>query len=1074
MRRGWHDEGMASSAASPVFAGRVAELAALHHAFAKAASGTPSTVLIGAEPGDGKTRLVGEFARAVQDKALLLTGGCVDLTVAGLPYTPFTAMLRGLVRARGADAVTALLPGGQAGELAGLLPELGPPPSGGDPGLGTARLFGAVLTLLEALAEQGSLVIVVEDLHWADQPTSDLLGFLVASLRDAAILVLATFRSDEVEADPLRLLLPRLDRMAGVSRIELGPLTRAEVTAQLTGILGRIPEPRLVNAVYERGQGSPLFTEALVTPDGDLVEGVPRALHYLLRGTVRELPEQTRQVLRLAAIGSAAGTGQVGHGLLAAVTGLDDAALTDALRPAVARHVLASDGDGYVFTHQMYCEAVLADVLAGEGSAAHRRYALAIEADPAACPPGTAAARLANHWHGAREYDRALLAAWQAAADAGAAAAYPLRLRMLEHVLHLWDRATDAVAGLHTDRAGVLELAADAARWAGEPERGLMYVTRALPHEGEASDPERVAALLRRHAALCRDMLVPDPVAMDDLRAALKLARHPTPERARVLAQLGWALRRADQHHEAGQRARELARLAERLGDAELRAEATLLLAAVGAQQGGDTVAGLRAALAAAAGLGAGQLEVWAYLTAGHVREDFGDHELAIQFGREGLLRARQLGLGRQLAAPIAGNLAESLTSAGRWDEALEILDEILSLGLPPLGRAHPLLVRGRIAILRGDIEAASRALAELHSLPAGLHAESHYAFPLAELEIDVRLAGGDLVGALTAAAAFPAESGEGNPWFQWSLLTTAIRACADAADAGVTRFPAPAPDPAGLRRSLGRRAAKLARRNPRHHAYAATFAAEAVRADGHLDLAAWDAASTAWESLGEPYPAAYCLLHAARAAMSPRKGVTAPAGPSDGVSGAAPVSVPAGEPASDVHDGSDGVSGAASGGVPAGERDSAVAGGPDGAPGSEPADMPGVEAGMYARGPAGRVAGDREAATGRLRQAAGLSSQLSAQPLLQRISRLARQARVDLPTGTQAARSTRFGLTDRELEVLGLVAAGRGNRDIAAELFISPKTASVHVSNILAKLGVSSRVEAAAIVHRLHILDDH
>src|SRR6266700_3119352 len=108
-------EGMASSAASPVFAGRVAELAALHNAFAEAVSGTPATALIGAEPGYGKTRLVGEFTGAVRDRALLLTGGCVELTVAGLPYAPFTAMLRGLVRARGADAVIALLPGGQAG-----------------------------------------------------------------------------------------------------------------------------------------------------------------------------------------------------------------------------------------------------------------------------------------------------------------------------------------------------------------------------------------------------------------------------------------------------------------------------------------------------------------------------------------------------------------------------------------------------------------------------------------------------------------------------------------------------------------------------------------------------------------------------------------------------------------------------------------------------------------------------------------------------------------------------------------------------------------------------------------------
>jgi DNA-binding CsgD family transcriptional regulator len=693
---------------------------------------------------------------------------------------------------------------------------------------------------------------------------------------------------------------------------------------------------------------------------------------------------------------------------------MDYAALTGALRPAVARHLLASDEDGYLITHQLYCEAALADVLAGERAAAHRRYAEAIEADPGACPPGTAAARLANHWHGARDYDRALLAAWRAACDAGAAAAYPLRLRMLEHVLSLWDRVDDAPAKTGTDLAGLLELAADAARWAGEPPRALTYSQRAMSIEDADRDPDRHAALLRRRAAASRDLLSPGAGEMASLRAALHLASRPTTERARVLAQLGWALRRADEHTEAGQRARELARLAGQLADPALQAEAALLLAAVGAHRGADTIAGVRAALDKAASLGAAQLELWAYLTAGHVLADFGSHELAITWGREGLARACQLGLGRQMAAPIAGNLAESLTCAGRWDEALEVLAEILSLDLPPLGRVHALLASGQIAVLRGDTEAASRALAEVRSLPAGLHAESHYALPLAGLAIDVPLASGKLAAALHAAAGLPAQSGEGNPWLQWALLTTAMRACADAAEAGLTGAPPAMPDHAALRRSLRRGAAGLARRNPRHDAYALTFAAEAARAGGHHDPAAWDAASAAWDSLTEPYPAAYCLLHAARALLADATATGMPAGP------------------------------------------------PGLSPGSAPL-------GAARRGRPPR----RDDAAGRLRRAAELAGPLGARPLLARVSRVARQARVDLPLAAQAVPGpSRFGLTDRELEVLRLVTAGRNNRDIAAELFISPKTASVHVSNILAKLRVSSRVAAAAVAHREHLFD--
>jgi DNA-binding CsgD family transcriptional regulator len=368
----------------------------------------------------------------------------------------------------------------------------------------------------------------------------------------------------------------------------------------------------------------------------------------------------------------------------------------------------------------------------------------------------------------------------------------------------------------------------------------------------------------------------------------------------------------------------------------------------------------------------------------GHVLEGRGSHELAIQLGREGLARARQLGLGRQLAAPIAANLAESLTSVGRWDEALEILDEILSLGQPPLGQVHTLLGRGQIVIARGDLDAAAGVLREVRALPAGVHVEGHYAFPLARLEIDGRLAEGDFTGALVAARAFPAHDPRArpDPRYSLALLATAMRACADAR---TVSLPPTAPDPARLREDLQERAGGIACLSPLHDAYAVTFAAEATRADGRHDPARWDAACAAWDSLGQPYPAAYALVHAARAAAA---------------------------------------------------------------------------------------TGNRDEAAPRLRRAAGLAGQLGARPLTQQIARYARQLRVDLPAASQAAAPTRYGLTEREFEVLRLVADGRGNRDIAAELFISPKTASVHVSNILTKLGVATRTEAAATAHRQGLLE--
>ncbi len=127
----------------------------LDDALEAAAGGSPQVVLVDAESGGGKSRLVTDFAARVRGRALVLAGGCVDLGAAGLPFAPFTAALRVLIRERGAGEVTALLPGGNAGELAALVPELGSPPSGGDPEMGVA--------LLQGLAELGGCGLTGHD-----------------------------------------------------------------------------------------------------------------------------------------------------------------------------------------------------------------------------------------------------------------------------------------------------------------------------------------------------------------------------------------------------------------------------------------------------------------------------------------------------------------------------------------------------------------------------------------------------------------------------------------------------------------------------------------------------------------------------------------------------------------------------------------------------------------------------------------------------------------------------------------------------------------------------------------------
>ena len=297
---------MTAGLVSPVFAGRKAELTLLAGAFEDAAGGTPRTVLTGAEAGGGKSRLVTEFTATVGDRAMVLAGGCVELSSGGLPYAPFTAALRQLVRTRGAAEVAGLLPGQAAGELGVLLPDFGTPPAGADPGTARARLFEVLLTLLEALAEQQPVVLVVEDVHWADRSTCDLLSFLVRNIQRARVLLVVTFRSDELNRnDMLRPLLAGLARAERVSRLELARLSRAQAAMQLEGILGRPPDAALISEVYQRGGGVPLLTEALVSSDGTVSAELPTSVRDLLLAAVAVLPERTQQALRISAAGGA-------------------------------------------------------------------------------------------------------------------------------------------------------------------------------------------------------------------------------------------------------------------------------------------------------------------------------------------------------------------------------------------------------------------------------------------------------------------------------------------------------------------------------------------------------------------------------------------------------------------------------------------------------------------------------------------------------------------------------------------------------------------------------------------------
>ena len=276
-------------------------------------------------------------------------------------------------------------------------------------------------------------MLVVEDLHWADQSTRDLLAFLVRNLRRERVLLVVTYRNDEPGQQRLGPYLAELDRGGPVQRLELPRLDRAQTAAQLVGILGAAPAAELVERVFARSEGNPFFTEELLAAVRAGSGELPATLRDLLRGRVQALPEPAQQVLGVVAVAGR----QVPHRLLATVAGLDDETLVEALRAAVASQLLVTTPgeDGYDVRHALLREVIDADLLPGERARLHAAYARALTEQPelAVRSPAVTAAELAVHWDAAGEPARALPARVEAGLAAERAQAFaeapPLRAR---------------------------------------------------------------------------------------------------------------------------------------------------------------------------------------------------------------------------------------------------------------------------------------------------------------------------------------------------------------------------------------------------------------------------------------------------------------------------------------------------------------------------------------------------------------------------------------------------------------------------------------------------------------------
>ncbi|WP_208898666.1 helix-turn-helix transcriptional regulator [Streptomyces incarnatus] len=989
---------------SPVFVGRTDELDILNDALARARAGEPQALLLGGEAGVGKTRLVEEFATAAGRHAVVAVGGCVEIGADGLPFAPFSSALRALRDALPEEFAAAA--SGQEEELARLLPDLGEAGAGRHDEQGMARLFELTARLLERVAAEHPVVLVLEDLHWADASTRHLLAYLFRTLRAGRLLVLASYRSDDVHRrHPLRPLLAELDRLRTVRRIELARFTREEAGRQIAGILAAEPDPAQVDEIFERSDGNAFFIEELAVAACDgCCTGLTDSLRDLLLVRVETLPESAQRVARVVAEGGST----VEYRLIAAVAQLGEDDLIEALRAAVGANILTVTpaGDGYRFRHSLVREAVADDLLPGERSRLNRRYAEALEADPTLVPADARVMRLASYWYHAHDAAKALPAVLDASVVARRRHAYTEQLGLLERAMELWDSAPEEVRSAlrpvdytevyppcgcdpATTPLRYLDLMAEAAvagRFGGERERALKITKRALRLLEDEPDPLRAAWFWVQRSRLVQAQARGD--GWQELATAQELVRGlpPSEVHAEVLAlAAGWSMlhRPGPEAFAAAERAVEYAHM---VGARDIELHARLTLGGLKVDSGDpDTgLAEMRQVLRDTLAEGAHYVAGRAYVNLPSELQSLGRDREAAPLLREGIAFARRYGM-LDSEAWIWGNLSEALYSLGQWTEAAEAAAHATRGAHSAKPRGAGALRLAHLALARGDLAEAGRQLAAARAHYGTHDPMPQASLPLARVALGVAAEEGriadaraELIRALDDG--FP----PGTQRYGWPLLRAAATAEAEA-----RALPAAESGRAEILDRLREAIRALTTGAPLWQAYEGWTRAELRRAEGTDTADDWSPVVTAFECLDRPYELAR-VRHRLAAAL--------------------------------LADGGDE------------ERDRAVE---------------------------------------LLRLAAAVAAHLDARSLAGTVARLAQRARLTLTRANGQALAAAdpaaaLGLTSRERDVLRLVSAGRTNRQIAEELFISPKTASVHVSNILSKLGVSGRGEAAAMAHRL------
>ncbi len=993
---------------STKFVGRVGELAELELALGEAAARRPVLVLLSGDSGVGKTRLVAEFEHrlarqrddtsAADDRALVLRGEGVEQSEAELPYAPLLGALRPLVRERH-PTLTGLSAGARA-QLATLIPGLDddPAPDPRHDAASQLRLFEALLELLDCLGEHDTVVLILEDVHWADPSTRTFISFLARSVRQERLMLLLTYRTDELHRrHALRPLLAELERLERARRIHLAPFDRDELAEALTDILGEAPSPQLVERLYARSEGNALFSEELLAAGLDGRGAAPQSLRDAFMLRIERLSADAQTAARAIAVGRA-----LNEPLIADLTGIEHNRLHAALREAVSEQVLTADegDDRLCFRHALLREALYDDLLPGERSELHLALARALEAQLTGGRDRQAqvAAAIANHYASAGDQPAALRATVRAALAAREVHAYGEAAELAERALELWPRVPEAERDLSLDHVDLLRLAASASSIAGDRGRAEVLLRSALAELDPAADPLRRAALLSRLARI-QWTLNRAAQGLETAQEALALLPEDdrSSERVGLIAWLARTQFLRGRYRDALRDGKEAlgAAIAARDRYSEGEVLNTLGMTDIALGNVDEGVAELRRSVEIAQELGDVESAGYAYANLADMLNLAGRTSEALSVAQEGLAATpRRVTRNHDWMMLTVSEVAFEL---GDWNTArTHLVPELSQVAGTEL--IFRLLREAELCLGTGDDEVAARRLEEAEPLVAS-SSEAQWIGLLGALLGELRRRQRDLPGAraVVAQALDRIELCTDDVMRIARVTAVGARVEADFAQRARDLREKPQERDAIARARIHeqRLRAAAADGGPVERAWQAVGAAELARARGRHNPALWNKAASEWEAIARPFLAALARWRAAEAYV---------------------------------------------------EVD------------------------------------DRAAAVGAAREALEVARRVGSGWLTREVELLAERARLELSSQRSSQRgdlprvhlpdseTDRFGLTPRERQVLALIAEGATNRQIGAALFMAEKTASVHVSRILSKLGVRSRTQAAAVAHRLDL----